>query len=120
MGKHELVAQTTQTEHPWQTVVRGIFQALVALAAAAPLIYAAFTQQDPALAAGGVGTVLTIMAGVTRVMALPAVETFLQRFVPWLAAAPGDLERKEDQALEQNIRSKSLKDLSEPRTPPEQ
>lgn len=94
MGRHEMVARTTQTEYPWQTVVRGLFQALVALAGAAPLIYAAFTQQDPALAAGGVGTVLAVMGGITRVMALPAVEGFLQAHLPWLAAAPGDLERK--------------------------
>lgn len=94
MGRHELEARTTQTEHPWQTVVRGIFQALVALAAAAPLIYAAFTQQDPGLAAGGAGAVLTVLAGVTRVMAVPSVESFLQAYVPWLAAAPGDMDRK--------------------------
>ena len=47
---------------------------------AAPMIYAAATQGDPAAATGAV----------TRVMALPAVETWLETWLPGLAAAPVD------------------------------
>lgn len=63
--------------------IRTAFQALIALAAAAPLI--ADAAGIPATAPG-VGVGLAVAAGVTRVMALPPVEEFLERFVPWLAA----------------------------------
>lgn len=78
----------TQVRRPWRAVVRTVFQALVALAAMAPVIYQAATNGDPARATGAVGVGLVIAAGVTRVMALPGVESFLQRFAPFLAAQP--------------------------------
>lgn len=79
---------TTQTQHPWRTTVRTVFQALVALAAAVPFIYEAFTGNSAEAATGAVATFLTVNAGITRVMALPQVEEFLERFLPFLAAAP--------------------------------
>ena len=93
MGKH-VAASTTQIEFPWQTMIRTIVEGLICLAAGAPLIYQAATLQDPALAGGGVGAALAVSAAVTRVWNLPVVEAWFQRFIPWLAAAPGDLERK--------------------------
>lgn len=75
--------KVTQSEFPWRTTVRTVFQALIALAAAAPLLVA--TAGFDA-GAGGVAVFLAVSAAVTRVMALPVVEGFLQRFVPWLAA----------------------------------
>ncbi|HEY9409315.1 MAG TPA: hypothetical protein VIQ30_22720 [Pseudonocardia sp.] len=68
--------------------IRTTVQAVLMLAAGAPLIYEAATQHDAAAAAGGAGVALGVAAGVTRVMALPVVESFLQKYVPWLAAAP--------------------------------
>jgi len=94
MAKH--VAETTQTEFPWQSVVRSIFEAVVAFAALSPLIYTAITNSDPAQAVGWAAVALGVMGAITRVMALPGVEAWLQRFVPFLAAAPGDLKRKAD------------------------
>ena len=85
MGKHE-AAPTTQAAHPWRAVVRGIFQAIVGLAALAPAIYSAATQRDPAEAVGWVAVALAVSAAITRVMALPGVERWLQRFLPFLAA----------------------------------
>lgn len=78
----------TQVRRPWRSTIRTVFQATVAGAAAAPLVYAAATQESPELATGAAGTLLVVAGGVTRVMALPVVEQFLRKFVPFLAAAP--------------------------------
>jgi hypothetical protein len=68
--------------------IRTVFQMLVGLAAMAPLIYSSATQHDPKEATGWAAVALAIAAGVTRVMAVPAVEDFLQRTpgLSWLAA----------------------------------
>jgi hypothetical protein len=75
----------TQVTRPWRATVRTVFQAIIALAAAAPFLVASV----------GVSPTLPLVAGflavaalVTRVMALPQVESFLARFFPWLAADP--------------------------------
>lgn len=73
-------ASATQVQHPWKATVRTVFQFLVALAALAPFVAGAL----PPVAA--VGTFLAGAAVVTRVMAMPQVNEFLLRFVPWLAA----------------------------------
>lgn len=83
-------AAPTQVRRPWRAVARTVFQALIGVAALAPAAYAAATQQDPAQAAGWAATGLAVSAAVTRVMALPGVEGWLERFVPFLAAQPGD------------------------------
>ncbi|OIH81972.1 hypothetical protein BLJ79_21680 [Arthrobacter sp. UCD-GKA] len=89
MSKH--IALTTQSAHPWRAVIRTLLAAVIALAAMAPLIYSAITQADPEGATGAAAGALAIAGAITRVLALPVVETFLQRFVPWLAAsARGD------------------------------
>lgn len=89
MGKHAAV--TTQSQHPWRATIRTILAVVIALAAMAPVVYTAATMQSPELATGAAAAVLTIAAAITRIMALPAVEAFLQRFLPWLAAgARGD------------------------------
>lgn len=66
--------------------IRTVFQMLVGLAAMAPLIYSSATQHDAKEASGWAATALAISAAVTRIMALPAVENFLQHWVPWLSA----------------------------------
>lgn len=84
MAKH--IATTTQTKHPWRATARTIFAAVVSLAAMAPAIYAAITSGSPEAATGWGAIALAIAGAITRLMALPAVEEFLRRFVPWLAA----------------------------------
>lgn len=84
MAKHE--AKTTQSAHPWRATIRTVFTAVIALAALAPLIYAAAAQQSPELATGAFAGVLAASGALTRIMAVPGVEAFLQRFAPWLAA----------------------------------
>lgn len=91
MSKH--IATTTQGEHPWRAVIRTILALIGAIASAAPLIYVAISQQSPEAATGAAAQVLAVAAAITRVLALPVVEQFLQRFLPWLAAsARGDEE----------------------------
>lgn len=91
MSKH--IATTTQGEHPWRAVIRTTLAIIGALAAMAPVIYVAITQQSAEAATGAAAGVLAIAGAITRVLALPVVEQFLQRFLPWLAAsARGDEE----------------------------
>lgn len=76
------VMASTQTAYPWRATVRTIFAFLIGLAAAWALII-------QTLGLGPdipwVATSLAIAAGVTRVMALPAVDDLIRRVVPWLA-----------------------------------
>lgn len=78
----------TQIRRPWRSTARTIFQALIGLAAMAPLIYQAATEHNPEAATGWVALALAISGGVTRVMALPGIESFLQQYLSFLAAAP--------------------------------
>jgi hypothetical protein len=78
----------TQSKHPWRAVARTLFAGVVGAAAMAPLVYQAATSHDPAIATGWSATALAIAGGVTRVMAIPAVNEFLQKFLPFLAAEP--------------------------------
>jgi xanthine/uracil permease len=73
---------------PARRTIRTAFQAFVSFAAITPVIYQAATNHSPELATGAAAVGITIAGAVTRVMALPVVETFLQRFLPFLAAAP--------------------------------
>ena len=76
---------TTQETHPWRATVRTVFQALIALSASWAVIVETIGL-DPGLV--WVSGSLAAAAAVTRVMALPQVETFLERFIPWLSADP--------------------------------
>ena len=89
----------------WRRTIRTVFAVVVALAAIAPLVYAAAAQSEPAEATGLLAVVLAVAGGITRVMALPAVEVFLRRFVPWLAAYAEDepgLDATPRHAIEQD------------------
>lgn len=79
-----------QITYPWRSTLRTILWAVVAFAAMSPLIYTAATQQEPGQAVGWVATALAILAAVQRVMTLPVVDSFLRRYLPWLAATPRD------------------------------
>ena len=79
------MATPTQVKRPWRATVRTVFQFVLALATLLPfLVTGVYSGSDAAPAV--VGQVLAVAAAVTRVMALPQVEDFLQRFFPWLAA----------------------------------
>ena len=74
----------TQTQHPWRATVRTVFAVVVALATLLPYVLADVNVP----AEGWVAQVLAVAAGVTRVLALPAVNALLTEYVPWLAATP--------------------------------
>lgn len=76
----------TQVRRPWRSTLRTVWQAFLGLCVLAPiLVEGAGLEADqlPWLAVP-----LAVAAAVTRVMAIPAVEVWLRRFVPFLAAAP--------------------------------
>lgn len=82
------VATTTQSKHPWRATIRTGFAVLVGLAALTPFVLDAISNGDPASLGPGAATALSVSAAITRVMALPMVEQFIARFLPWLAADP--------------------------------
>lgn len=79
----------TQVRRPWRSTARTIFQATVSLAAMWGLIVVTLDLPDWAW----VGTSVAVAGGITRVMAVPAVEVWLRRFLPFLAAAPAPKEK---------------------------
>lgn len=75
----------TQVRFPNRATIRSVFQVLIGLAAIMPLIVAAAGLPT---AGGIVGGVLAVSAAVTRIMAIPGVNKFLEDHLPWLAAKP--------------------------------
>jgi hypothetical protein len=78
------MTEPTQVKHPNRTSVRTIFQGLIALAAITPLILT--TAGIPVV--GWAAILVAVSGAITRVMALPGVENFLETYVPALAAKP--------------------------------
>lgn len=76
----------TQVRRPWRSTARTLFQALVALAVLFPILVenTGLDAED----APWLAIPLAVAATLTRLMALPQVEDFLARFLPFLAAAP--------------------------------
>ncbi|MEV0430402.1 hypothetical protein [Micromonospora sp. NPDC050495] len=80
--KHAL--PSTQTRHPWRATARTIFAAVVALLSLLPTIAAVAGIEAMPL----VAQALAVAAAVTRVLAIPGVDDFLRRYLPFLASAP--------------------------------
>lgn len=84
MGDHSL-PQPSQTRFPVRTMFRSAIQLIPGIALMVPaVITEAGIDSTTGWAAAAVGTSLTI----TRIMALPAVNDFLARWLPPLAAEP--------------------------------
>lgn len=77
---------STQAAHPWRATIRTIFAAIVALAATWVVIVEAIGL-DPGIP--WVATSIAVMGAITRVMAVPGVIDWLERFIPWLAPGGG-------------------------------
>jgi len=77
--------QPTQVRHPWRSTFRTGFQVTVAAASLLPYLFAGVEVS----VGGALAQVLAVAATITRVMAMPEVSTFLERFVPWLAPGRG-------------------------------
>lgn len=80
-------ARASQARHPWRAVIRTLAAGVIALAPLAPALVDAIGLDRGA----GVGLiVLTVAGAITRVLAIPGVEAWLLRYLPWLAADPDD------------------------------
>jgi hypothetical protein len=77
------MTQPTQVRHPWRATLRTVVAGGIALLSLLPTI-AAVGHVDTV---EGVTQLLAVSAGITRVLAIPAVDGWLRRYVPWLAAA---------------------------------
>lgn len=74
----------TQTLHPWRATLRTGVAATLGLLPLVPTIVNTAGLATVPWLAGIVG----VAAGVTRVLAVPAVNTWLTNFLPFLAAKP--------------------------------
>lgn len=87
---------STQVARPWRTTARTAVQAALASLPLIPIAAQAFDVAAwPVVAAIVAGA-----ASLTRIMADPAVDAWLDRFAPWLSAspaAPAGRHRKADQ-----------------------
>lgn len=83
----ESVAETTQVKSPWKAVLRTVVAQIPGIAVLTPAVLDAISGSGDgaSLGAWAVGA-LAVSGAVTRVLALPGVETFLRQFAPWLAA----------------------------------
>lgn len=82
-------AVVAKPAHPWRRVLRTIVAGLPALVVSVPVLINALNidpDKYPDLYAAAVA-VLAATAVFTRILALPGVEAFLQRFAKWLAAS---------------------------------
>ena len=79
-------ARPTQAAHPWRATVRTLFAALVGLAAMAPLLVEASGADETW---GPVAGVLAVTGAITRILAVPQVNDFLEQFLPFLSATGG-------------------------------
>lgn len=75
---------STQTKYPWRATVRTTVAGVVALVSLLPTIALVAHVDDVVW----VGQVLAVAAAVTRVLAIPSVDYWLKRYLPWLASAP--------------------------------
>lgn len=81
MGDHS-APEATQTSHPWRATLRTLFAIVVAFAAMwALVVQAAGLDPNTEWVVGSIA----VASGITRVMALPAVDAFIRKFMPWLA-----------------------------------
>lgn len=79
----------TQVRHPWKAVARTTLAVISGVALLVdPVLDAVANGDGESLGAWAVGA-LAVSGAVTRVLALPAVNAFLDRFVPFLAAGDG-------------------------------
>lgn len=78
------MTQPTQSRHPWRATTRTVAAGVIAALPFLPVIAETFGVQGVGWVAAG----LSIVGGVTRLLAMPGVNGWLQRFAPFLAAAP--------------------------------
>lgn len=80
----DVTKEPTQVAHPVRATARTIFQGAIAFAAILPLVIT--TAGIPVV--GWAAILIGVAGAVTRIMALPGVESFLENYIPFLAAKP--------------------------------
>ena len=81
MGRHCAESgQPTQTSYPWRATVRTALAFVLGVAPLAPALWAAASGGEPAAAGSLAAAALGVCAGITRLMAVPAVNAFLTRY----------------------------------------
>jgi hypothetical protein len=75
----------TQSAHPWRAVLRTTAAVAVALL---PMLPAIIDAAGVSRSATGVAGTLAVAATATRILAIPAVNATLQKWLPALAAEP--------------------------------
>lgn len=83
--KPKPVPTSSQGKYPWRATLRTVFAFVIGLAASWGVIVQALNLNPEWewVTAGGV-----VAAAITRALANPLVEQFLQEYFPWLAAEP--------------------------------
>lgn len=82
-----MTAPSTQSRHPWRATTRTVLAALVALLPILPTL----ADELGVAAIPWVGGMLGVAAAVTRVLAMPVVESWLRDHLRGLLSAePGD------------------------------
>jgi len=78
------VPAPTQTRYPWRATLRTIAAAAVGALTLIPVVaVTAGLDTVPAVA-----QVVAVAGAITRVAAVPAVDAWLRRYLPWLATTP--------------------------------
>ena len=80
-------SNTTQAQHPWAAVRRTLLAAFGFIIVMLPLAPEIARQAGIASVPWVVGA-LAVTAAITRVLAIPGVETWMREHLPSLAAAP--------------------------------
>lgn len=86
----ELLETPTQARHPWRATVRTTIAALIALLPALPEIAQTLHISTIPL----VASILSITALVTRVLAIPEVDKWVDKYAPSLSADAGYTDNK--------------------------
>jgi hypothetical protein len=87
----ETVTETTQVRAPWRATLRTVVWGAIAFAGLAPLILDAAADGGDVESLGGWAVAVLAVSGViTRIAALPGVEAFLRKYIPFLAAGATD------------------------------
>lgn len=84
------MTQPTQSKHPWRATARTVIAALVPIVALLPLL-PDIAREAGIAQVGWVAGILAVAAAITRVLAMPAVNEWLHRHLPDLAAQPAPL-----------------------------
>ena len=83
----------TQVRRPWRTTARTVIGAALGLLPLLPdIARAAEVDTVPAVV-----SILAVTAAITRVAAIPEVDAWLDRYLPWLSADPTESENDEYQ-----------------------